>query len=209
MDESRALQSAACETVNRLLEKSASIGGISKTISSIAKQTSLLALNASIEAANAGDAGRGFAVVAEEIRKLAEDTASATHGIEALIIEIQKEIDAVSQQMKQMQSKTGECMEEMVMTENVFREINEEISLVGQDMHNLETAVDGLNRNKESILDTFLGISVETEKLTVASEDIYGKVEGQNSELANIGMAMTELEKVINDLNGVIGQFQM
>jgi Methyl-accepting chemotaxis protein (MCP) signalling domain len=50
---------------------------IVKIIDDIAFQTNLLALNAAVEAARAGDAGKGFAVVAEEVRSLAQRSATA------------------------------------------------------------------------------------------------------------------------------------
>ncbi|HEY6333784.1 MAG TPA: methyl-accepting chemotaxis protein, partial [Blastocatellia bacterium] len=79
------------DKMKMLARRSSEISEIMGLINDVASQTNLLSLNAAIEAAHAGDAGAGFSVVAEEIRKLAERSASATRDVSKLVQGIQHE----------------------------------------------------------------------------------------------------------------------
>lgn len=72
------------------------INSLAASILDITDQTNLLALNAAIEAARAGEAGRGFAVVANEVRNLAEESASTAGNIQNVVHQVIVSVEDLS-----------------------------------------------------------------------------------------------------------------
>ena len=142
--------------VRQLGEMSARISSVVSVIREVAEQTNLLALNAAIEAARAGEQGRGFAVVADEVRKLAERTASSTTEIAGMISQVQTvTVGAVA------------SMEDMVVAikegSRLSEEAGQSIKLIDEQSHNVLNVVgDITNALKEQ---------------SVASNDIARRVE--------------------------------
>ncbi len=99
--------SEASSQVQQLGQVSRRITGFIASIRELADMTNLLALNAAIEAARAGKHGRGFAVVAEEVRRLAEQSATAALEAGELVQDIHRQVGEVVEQMRRGQVNVG------------------------------------------------------------------------------------------------------
>lgn len=207
--QTESLQSATTANVDSLSEKSKSIDSITKIIEDIATQTGLLSLNASIEAARAGEAGKGFAVVAQEIRALADQTASATNDIVSIISEIQQEIHTTKSNMDSISAATKECVESMDETKHSFVQINEEISTIGENIRDLNNTLNSINEDKAAVVSNFTGISASTEEISASTTEISDRAAEQNTGMNTIAESMKELLDVIVKLEELLKQFHI
>ncbi len=105
----------AVAAMGQIEQSSREITNIIGVIDDIAFQTNLLALNAGVEAARAGEAGKGFAVVAQEVRELAQRSASAAKEIKALITTsselVRNGVDLVGQTGRALETIVGQVGE--------------------------------------------------------------------------------------------------
>ncbi|CAB3803359.1 methyl-accepting chemotaxis protein [Pararobbsia alpina] len=127
------------ETMQGISDSSAKVSEIISVIEGIAFQTNILALNAAVEAARAGEQGRGFAIVANEVRTLAQRSASAAKEIKTLIGESVNRVEAGSKLVEE----AGSTINEVVASVKRVTDIMDEISSASQEQR---TGIEQVNQ---------------------------------------------------------------
>ncbi|WP_159947319.1 methyl-accepting chemotaxis protein [Rhizobium sp. 18065] len=134
----------ATSAMGEIESSSREIENIIGVIDEIAFQTNLLALNAGVEAARAGEAGKGFAVVAQEVRELAQRSASAAKDIKSLIA---KSAEAVRQGVT-LVDKTGVALQSIV---NQVQQIDANVDAIATAAREQTIGINEINASINSL----------------------------------------------------------
>ena len=172
MERIRGTVDVASERLMELGARSEEIGKIVAVIDDIAAQTNLLALNAAIEAARAGEQGRGFAVVSDEVRKLAERTATATKEIADLIGNVQK---GVEDSVKAMEEGQNEVKEGYRLADEAGIALNDILQAAGNvsdQIDQISARAQQINASSNELVQVIDNVGSITEQNTAATEEM-------------------------------------
>ena len=170
----------AVAAMDRIQNSSAKIGTIIGVIDEIAFQTNLLALNAGVEAARAGEAGKGFAVVAQEVRELAQRSASA------------------AKEIKQLVSASGQEVGSGVSLVNTM----------GNSLLSIETQVHEIHDSIVAIVSSAKEQSLGLGEVNNAIRQMDQATQQNAAMVEETNAACQELQSQSNQLKAALGRFQ-
>jgi len=227
---------ASAQKVQEMGQRSNQIGAIVETIDDIASQTNLLALNAAIEAARAGEHGKGFAVVADEVRKLAEKSATATKEIAGLIKNIQHTVAEAVTAMEagaheveigaNRATESGQALRDILRAaDEVDRQVAEIAGAIQQTSASsgeLVTAMDSVSAVVEEntaateemkgesgrILEAIESIASISEENSAAVEEVSASTEEVSAQIEETVASAQSLAEMADGLQTLVSQFQ-
>ncbi len=171
-------------------DKAGDITSVVTTITKVADQTNLLSVNAAIEAEKAGEYGRGFLVVAQEIRRLADQTASATLDIEQTVGEMQTavsagvmEMDKFADHVRRSVSVVGEVGSQLGAIIGQVEQLTARFDAVGEGMKSQAQGADQINDAMRSLNDTVQSTVTSLQEVTSVAEELRGAANTLNEEI--------------------------
>ena len=191
------------EKIGLLSTSVAEISNFMGVIASIADQTNLLALNAAIEAARAGEAGRGFAVVAEEVRKLAEDSRTASKSVEDLVSLLSLNAGEAISVSKQSVTIVNEIMAKADETASGLSSALSEITNVNDSIQSIAAVAQEQAASSAEISHAIDEIKRSTEEITgtmVELKEVGDRDTDRGKSVSNLAHEMDRNAQTLKDI---------
>jgi len=208
MEQIRLTVDESAQAVAELNESSQHIGEAIGVIQGIAEQTNLLALNAAIEAARAGEHGRGFAVVADEVRKLAEQSASAAEEIAGTLSNIQQVTQKAVTSMQAGTDRVKRGSEVINGAGEKFKEIVGHIEAVDKLVKEAARTASEVADGSMTMLQGAEDVEESTKKITGNIGNISAATEEQSASMEEISASSHNLAAMAEKLQQEAAHFK-
>ncbi len=212
IDQMKSIEESVRNTTKNLSyldERSKEINEFVNIITEISAQTNLLALNASIEAARAGEHGRGFAIVANEVRQLAEKTASSSQKISQLIKNIQNDISISVASMTLVSDEVKFGRDQAQNVETTFISMVEDVDRSSTQLKQVSTSTDQMYSAIEEIVSSIEQIASISRKTKETSASVSKLTEQQFITVEENSNLAKYLHETANELTLSLKKFSI
>jgi len=199
---------SAVERVNALEEAVDAIGEVTGVITDIAEQTNMLALNANIEAARADKSGDGFAVVADEVKDLADETKESAAEIEALVGDVQRDVEATVGDMAELGERVDAGSETIEAALSALDDIGGQVEAANASVQSISEATDEQAASTEEVVTMTDEVEELSERTATEAQQVSAAAEEQAASVSEVAGLADELDDQVTDLNDLLAQFE-